>query len=312
MTRPYRNVMPPTKEEQLLALKRGVPEGDWEKIAKLATSLPNADALATTRELVLCRRLLLLPPLPRKPDEHGLAEKKRANRIAKASEALLKDVNQASGLASVFEAPESVRGRRLSDARGNADEWMFFLYYLEKLHDRATLIGAPIRPPPHNVDGRRDLVLIRLLVLYERATNGKARVSKNAIDGHAFGKIVDFVQTFFRTVPGWKIAPPTGDQIRGVERNSRDERHLPFKHKLRGKVFAKFADTTSAEGVLKAKAEDYRSAQTKLGKRCSEQQAFTVVYTDPANADLKKRYDAEVVAKRPKRSSPKKNMASKN
>jgi hypothetical protein len=209
-----KRVMPPTKDEQLIALKRvsGVPEDDWQKITEIATSLSAEATLESIRELVSCRRILLSPSLPHGPNEIGLEEKQRADRIAKVSKILLDDVNLRLGVASVFESPES-------DDAGN---WLEFLWYLEKLCFRANLIAAPIRPPPHNVDGRRDYVWVRLMSLFERATGSKARVSQRAIDGHAFGKIVDFIQAFHHSVPGSSV--PTAEEIRGVERKSRGER----------------------------------------------------------------------------------------
>jgi hypothetical protein len=71
-----------------------------------------------------------------------------------------------------------------------------------------------------------------------------------------------------------------------------------------GKVFEEFGKSgAGAAGVtaydeLLAKAAEYRESQTKLGKKCSEAQAFAKVYVDPANADLKKRHDADEVKKR--------------
>lgn len=70
-----------------------------------------------------------------------------------------------------------------------------------------------------------------------------------------------------------------------------------------GKLFSEIGtnrggDATSAEAMLKVKADEYAAGQTKIGKRCSPQQAWTAVYTDTANVDLKKRYDSEEIAKR--------------
>jgi hypothetical protein len=70
-----------------------------------------------------------------------------------------------------------------------------------------------------------------------------------------------------------------------------------------GKLFKEFGttrggDATSAEGALKAKAAEYQTAQTAIGKKCSAEQAWTAVYTAPTNLELKKRYDAEDIAKR--------------
>jgi hypothetical protein len=65
-----------------------------------------------------------------------------------------------------------------------------------------------------------------------------------------------------------------------------------------GKVFAEFGSSRSGAGAtasaeMGAIATAYRESQEKIGKTCSIQQAFTKIYTDPAYADLKKRYDAE-------------------
>lgn len=71
-----------------------------------------------------------------------------------------------------------------------------------------------------------------------------------------------------------------------------------------GDLFKEFGtsrggDATSAESVLKSKADEYKAGQVKIGKKCSDAQAFTAVYTDAANADLKKRYDEDqAIAKR--------------
>ena len=70
-----------------------------------------------------------------------------------------------------------------------------------------------------------------------------------------------------------------------------------------GKIFAEFGSARSGMGAtaadeMKLAADAYREAQVKIGKKCSPQQAFTAVYTDPAHADLKKRYDTEDMKKR--------------
>lgn len=70
-----------------------------------------------------------------------------------------------------------------------------------------------------------------------------------------------------------------------------------------GKVFAEFGTNKSNAGAtakdeIDAAAEEYRAGQIKVGKSCSIEQAFTKVYTDPAHADLKKRYDLEQASKR--------------
>lgn len=60
-----------------------------------------------------------------------------------------------------------------------------------------------------------------------------------------------------------------------------------------GALFKEFghagAKAATAKAEVLAKAEELRKANPKL----SEASAFTKVYTDPANAELKKRYDAE-------------------
>ena len=61
-----------------------------------------------------------------------------------------------------------------------------------------------------------------------------------------------------------------------------------------GKAGAGSANTAKAEIDLKASA--YREGQAAIGKSISPAQAFTKVYTDPANLELKKRYDAEEAA----------------
>ena len=59
------------------------------------------------------------------------------------------------------------------------------------------------------------------------------------------------------------------------------------------KLFAEFGKSgggaVSAADEMNAKADELRKANGKL----SQAQAFTKAYTDPANLDLKKRYDAE-------------------
>jgi hypothetical protein len=70
-----------------------------------------------------------------------------------------------------------------------------------------------------------------------------------------------------------------------------------------GKLFAEFgtskgADATTAESMLKAKADEYQKSQQALGKKCSSAQAWTAIYTSPENADLKKRYDDEFAKRR--------------
>lgn len=68
-----------------------------------------------------------------------------------------------------------------------------------------------------------------------------------------------------------------------------------------GVIFKEFgtshgADTTSAKSEMDAKVAEVMKAQPKLSKS----QAFTKVYTDSANADLKKRFDDEDKAARSK------------
>jgi hypothetical protein len=70
-----------------------------------------------------------------------------------------------------------------------------------------------------------------------------------------------------------------------------------------GKIFAEFGSNQSNAGAtaaddLNAQAAAYREGQIKIGKKCSTVQAFTHVYTDPAHAELKKRYDDEEIKKR--------------
>jgi hypothetical protein len=71
-----------------------------------------------------------------------------------------------------------------------------------------------------------------------------------------------------------------------------------------GKVFQEFGkkggDATglTAYDELMSLAKTYREGQVALGKKCSIEQAFAKVYTDPANADVKKRHDADDVNKR--------------
>jgi hypothetical protein len=70
-----------------------------------------------------------------------------------------------------------------------------------------------------------------------------------------------------------------------------------------GKVFTEFGSNQSNAGVtakddMDAAAAAYREGQIKIGKNCSIEQAFTKVYTDPAYAELKKRYDTEDMKKR--------------
>ena len=66
-----------------------------------------------------------------------------------------------------------------------------------------------------------------------------------------------------------------------------------------GVIFKEFGaaaqgDALTAADEIKAKADDLRKAKPSL----TEAIAWTEVYTDPANVELKKRYDAEDMAKR--------------
>jgi hypothetical protein len=70
-----------------------------------------------------------------------------------------------------------------------------------------------------------------------------------------------------------------------------------------GKVFAEFGSNQPGTGAtaadeMKVAASAYREGQVKLGKKCTPEQAFTAIYTDPVHAELKKRYDAEEIQKR--------------
>lgn len=70
-----------------------------------------------------------------------------------------------------------------------------------------------------------------------------------------------------------------------------------------GKIFAEFGSNRTGAGAtaaddMNAAAAAYRETQIKIGKKCSIEQAFTHVYTDPGFAELKKRYDAEDMKKR--------------
>ncbi len=70
-----------------------------------------------------------------------------------------------------------------------------------------------------------------------------------------------------------------------------------------GKIFAEFGSNQSgspatAHDEILAASKAYREGQIKIGKKCTPEQAFTAVYTDPAHADIKKRYDAEEIKKR--------------
>jgi hypothetical protein len=70
-----------------------------------------------------------------------------------------------------------------------------------------------------------------------------------------------------------------------------------------GKIFVEFGSNQSganatAADEMRAAASAYREGQIKIGKKCTPEQAFTAIYTDPAHADLKKRYDAEDLKKR--------------
>jgi hypothetical protein len=54
----------------------------------------------------------------------------------------------------------------------------------------------------------------------------------------------------------------------------------------------------TAAGDLQAKADELRAGALTKGGKMTPEQAWTKAYTDPANATLKKRYDAEEIAKR--------------
>jgi hypothetical protein len=57
------------------------------------------------------------------------------------------------------------------------------------------------------------------------------------------------------------------------------------------------ASKGAAEKEMQAAVENHRAASAAQGLSLSPEQAFTAVYTDPANVDLKKRFDAEDFAK---------------
>lgn len=70
-----------------------------------------------------------------------------------------------------------------------------------------------------------------------------------------------------------------------------------------GKVFAEFGSNQSGQGAtakseMDAVAAEYRKNKMAAGGVCTREMAFTAVYTDPAHADLKKRYDDEDFKKR--------------
>lgn len=65
-----------------------------------------------------------------------------------------------------------------------------------------------------------------------------------------------------------------------------------------GKIFEEFGttqggDVTSGDALMKAKVEEIKKSNPKL----SDAQAFTRAYTDPANVEIKKAYDAEQAKK---------------
>jgi hypothetical protein len=65
----------------------------------------------------------------------------------------------------------------------------------------------------------------------------------------------------------------------------------------KGALFSELGKTgeghATAKNELDAKVEAYRAGQIAVGKKLSKEQAFVSVYTDPSNADLKKRFDIE-------------------
>jgi len=71
------------------------------------------------------------------------------------------------------------------------------------------------------------------------------------------------------------------------------------------KVFEEFGSRSSnggagasAEAQIVAKAEEYRLSQEKAGKSLTKEQAYTKVFSDPANAELRKQVKQEEAAKR--------------
>lgn len=116
----------------------------------------------------------------------------------------------------------------------------------------------------------------------------------------------DEIATFAKRAEGLGLLPAQGEILRKAYTGDATaigelEKLLKGLAQARetGKLFGELGKSGGGVGDgtaaadMKAKADDYKKAQIALGKKCTDQMAFAKVYVDPANADLKKRYDAE-------------------
>lgn len=121
----------------------------------------------------------------------------------------------------------------------------------------------------------------------------------------------DEVATFAKRAEGLGLAPAHGEILRkayagDAEAIKKLEQLMKgLAEQVRtGKVFSEFgsagggdASATAYERLQKL-AADHRDAMVKIGKKCSPEQAFVKVYTDPANKALKDEHDKDEVTKR--------------
>ena len=120
----------------------------------------------------------------------------------------------------------------------------------------------------------------------------------------------DEIATFANRADDLGLAPAQGEVLRKAYAGDKDaiaklEALIKgMSEQIRtGVVFKEFGGKGAVAGAsayddLMKLAADYRDGQIKIGKKCSIEQAFTKVYTDPANAALKKQHDADEVNKR--------------
>jgi hypothetical protein len=121
----------------------------------------------------------------------------------------------------------------------------------------------------------------------------------------------DEVSTFAKRAEGLGLQPAQGEILRKAY--SGDAEAIKKLEQLMkglaeqvrtGKVFAEFGSagggdaTATAYEKLQKLAAEHRDAMIKVGKKCSPEQAFVKVYTDPANKALKDEHDKDEVTKR--------------
>jgi hypothetical protein len=191
-----------------------IPDDDWCKLVELAASLGTVSPdrwLDLLGRLATYRMMMMSPRHRENKLARNPAKTKRAAKIAALCESLLEEINSPAPEAGPLERHKIEKG----------------FQYLEELRDRARIAAIPTKPPPHNVDIRRDIVWERLIEIFEASTCRPARVSIAAIGsnaGNGYGKIVDFIQAFTATIPGSPV--PTAHQIRAFEKKCRDTRRM--------------------------------------------------------------------------------------